>query len=43
MDNGNLVSANVDSLAAFFPGLQVLMGDIEAYVDFERDDIVRRS
>jgi hypothetical protein len=30
MDAGNTLTVNIDSLAAFFPGLQVLVGDIEA-------------
>ncbi|KAH6590208.1 hypothetical protein BASA50_009470 [Batrachochytrium salamandrivorans] len=29
MDNGNIVAPWVDSLAAFFPGLQVLAGDLQ--------------
>jgi mannosidase alpha-like ER degradation enhancer 1 len=30
MNNGQIATVNVDSLSAFFPGLQAMMGDIEA-------------
>ena len=29
MHTGRVASHNVDSLSAFFPGLQVLMGDLQ--------------
>jgi hypothetical protein len=32
MDTGLLLNANVDSLSAFFPGLQAMMGDLESCV-----------
>ena len=31
MHTGQLASSNVDSLSAFFPGLQALMGDVESW------------
>lgn len=30
MESGQVANVNVDSLSAFFPGLQATMGDVEA-------------
>jgi hypothetical protein len=30
MNTGSIASVNVDSLSSFFPGLQTMMGDVEA-------------
>ena len=32
METGSIASVNVDSLSAFFPGLQAMMGDVESCV-----------